>query len=605
MALIIALQKQNNQSEVELSRLLNAGQDEVRAALRTAIDNSYVAESETVVGKRFKFTSAGQAAVQTWLDWQSRERGERLALSDEYRKSEFHASAMAKSQFERRDLRFRPWQGGALVLLALAGILVRCGGGETTDTSTVPTTTTATTTVPIATTSPGSADSTAAPSSAVGTTAAVGTTTTTSSTTTTSTTQPPAAAGAESGFVRAEPAGPMVEEDFSLAANEVRSVQATGVAGISTEAYAVVVMISAPASPSSVGGTITVGPALDADSIGHSTLNLSPDRPTTNVAIVELDVLGRFDVFSQFAIGELGIYSVAYLTDTANVSFERAPARLWNRQPVLGRVELDLAAPERTATSDDCADSFVGEATPPPDGAVGAILNLTADGSGAVAGDSYVQVWAADRESGQGSSLNPIAGVPSANLVFTLFGTENSRPAVALASPISMQCLVVDLAGWVLAPSDPPAPGELVLVDPSTLDFGRRERPFDSRADLAAPLEPGAAPVRIDVSAQLGDPGSARLALLNVTVIGTPWTAAPTNATVAVSAYTNGAGIPTDRFSMFWQPANPPNEDRRTWEATVTTQLVVTEVSSDGAIQLEVRGAPAHVAIDVVAWVAR
>ena len=242
--------------------------------------------------------------------------------------------------------------------------------------------------------------------------------------------------------------------------NETRRLGIAGVAGVESDATAVVLNVTS--TRSTEPSFITVWPS-GSDRPLASTLNTEPGQNTPNLAIVELGADGAIDIFNEAGSTDVIADVVGFLRPSSLVD-TTTPARFLDTRSGTG-----TSGQRRPVGAEEHIDLQVAGIGDVPDNATAVIVNVT---SVASTQPSYVTVWPTGSPQPTASTLNTEVGQATPNLAVVKIGDGGK---ISLFNRFGSTHLIVDVAGWYL-PST-----ALPLVD--DLDFFRGEG-FRSTADF-------------------------------------------------------------------------------------------------------------------------
>lgn len=337
---------------------------------------------------------------------------------------------------------------------------------------------------------------------------------------------------------------------------ESRNVQFAGVAGIPSNASAVVVNLTAVNPSAATHLTMwPTGQAIPAT----SNLNVPKGDTRANLVTVGLGSNGMASIRSNSAVVNVVVDLVGWYGTTSSVGTRYnpvTPTRVLDTRS--GPGQIGRFAPAETRNL-----SVVGVGGVPA-GARAVVLNVTGVGP---TRPTHLTVWPAGTAKPLSSNLNVPAGDVRANQVIAKVGQDG---LISLYNNAGATDLVVDVVGWFGATGQRFTP-----VAPARL--------WDSRGGPGAVGSLGPAGVREVVVVGAGNvPAEAKSVVVNITVVN------PTAATY-LTAWSTGSNKPAT------SNLNVPAGD-------VRANLAMATVGSGGKVSFYNNAGDAHVVVDVVGW---
>jgi uncharacterized protein YkwD len=317
--------------------------------------------------------------------------------------------------------------------------------------------------------------------------------------------------------------------------------------------------------------TYTVTGFASGETLGSSDVTGTPDCTTTATTG---SPPGAYPVTCAAGTLASGHYAFAFADGTLMVGsgyFPLLPARLLDTRP--GKATVDGLAAGGGAVGPGAVRDLVvtGRGGVPSTGVGAVVLNVTAV---APTSTSVVTVWPAGAARPNASSLNPVRGVTTPNLVVAQVGAGGS---VSIHNGAGSVHVVADVVGWF------PAGGSYTPLLPARLLDTRPGRAtVDGVASGGGALGPGAT-ANLTVTGRGGVPASGVGAvILNVTAV------APSTNTVDTV------------WPAGW--ARPNASSLNPAHGVTRPNLVIVQVGAGGQVSLHNAAGSVHLVADVVGW---
>jgi hypothetical protein len=351
-------------------------------------------------------------------------------------------------------------------------------------------------------------------------------------------------------------AGSVAVAKAPLGAGATLKVQVAGVAGVPSNATAVVMNLTA------VGATHSTWVAAWPDGTTRptvSTLNVSNAAPTPNLAIIPIGSDGKIDLYN--AAGSTNLFGdiSGYFAPTAGSTLTTAgPCRAFDTRSGSGNCSGSVAVTKAPLAAGNTLTINVAGVAGIPSNATAVVMNLTAVGATRL---SWVAAWPDGTTRPTVSTLNLSSANATPNLAIIPIGSDGK---IDLYNAAGSTNLFGDISGYFA----PTAGSTLTTAGPC--------RAFDTRSDAAGNCPganfvlPGSLPaghtLTVQVAGVAGIPSNATAVVVNLTAVGA-------TGTTWVAAWPDGTARPTV------STLNVSN-------ANATPNLAIVPIGSDGKIDL-------------------
>jgi hypothetical protein len=351
-------------------------------------------------------------------------------------------------------------------------------------------------------------------------------------------------------------AGSVAVAKAPVGAGATLKVQVAGVAGVPSNATAVVMNLTA------VGATRTTWVAAWPDGTTRptvSTLNVSNKNATPNLAVIPIGTDGKIDLYNAAGTTNLfGDISGYFAPSTGSMLSTAGPCRVFDTRSGSGNCAGSTAvAAAPVAAGHTLTVTVAGVAGVPVD-ATAVVMNLTAVGA---TRSTWVAAWPDGTARPTVSTLNLANANATPNLAIIPIGSDGKIDLYNAAGSVN---LLGDISGYFA-----PATG-------SMLSTAGPCRAFDTRSDAigncpgANFVLPGSLPaghtLTVQVAGVAGIPSNATAVVVNLTAVGA-------TGTTWVAAWPDGKARPTV------STLNVSN-------ANATPNLAIVPIGSDGKIDL-------------------
>jgi 5'-nucleotidase len=216
------------------------------------------------------------------------------------------------------------------------------------------------------------------------------------------------------------------------------TLQVTGRGGVPADAKAV--SLNVTSTDATGTGYITVWDCADPRPVASS-VNFVKGAVAPNAVLTKLSATGTVCLYVAEASTDVLVDVFGYFTPDAAFG-GLTPARLLETRPGAVTVDGEAQGSGPLAAGATLEVQIAGRGGV-PDGALGAVLNVTANDS---AGDGYVTVWPCGETRPNASTVNFVTGVPSPNAAIVKLGTDGK---ICLYAGESAVQLIVDVTAYL------------------------------------------------------------------------------------------------------------------------------------------------------------
>ncbi len=303
-------------------------------------------------------------------------------------------------------------------------------------------------------------------------------------------------------------------------AGSILELQVTGVAGVPTDAEAVVLNLTSADAHGT--GFLSAYPCGEARP-NASNLNYGQGAPVANSAIVRVGAGGKVCLFTGDAATEL-IADINGFFPKGSSYTPTTPSRLLDTRQALSTVD-GTGDGEGLRHAGTTYELQVGGRAGVPANAAAVVLNIT---SADANGTGFVTAYPCGAPLPNASNLNYRVGAPVANSAIVKVGTSGK---VCLLTADAGTHLIADVNGYF------PATGYTSMTPSRLLDTRRPQSTVDG-ADAGEGLRQSGSTYQLQVAGRAGVPANAAAVVLNLT-------SADANGTGFATAYPCGEARPT------------------------------------------------------------
>jgi hypothetical protein len=223
--------------------------------------------------------------------------------------------------------------------------------------------------------------------------------------------------------------------DHEIGPGGTIDVQVTGVAGVPASGVSGVALNVTVDNPSA-SSFFTVYPTGEARPTA-STLNFVPNLTIANLTLAKVGSGGKVSIFNYDGTARVVADVVGYFSAQGGRFVPVSPQRIVDTRDGTGLPRAQIGAGQTVTVP------IVRSGSPVPSGATAAVLNVTSTESSA---QSYITMFAAGMQRpAQGSTVNPLVGVPVPNHAYVMLGGGNA----SLFNFAGSTDVVIDVFGYI------------------------------------------------------------------------------------------------------------------------------------------------------------
>ncbi|HUP76654.1 MAG TPA: hypothetical protein VM282_26705 [Acidimicrobiales bacterium] len=359
----------------------------------------------------------------------------------------------------------------------------------------------------------------------------------------------------------------------SIPTGSSRTVKVAGVAvnGISVPPEATSVIANITAVDPDQAGFLTVYPWGQAIPMETSTHNFAKGENFANTVVMAVGAGGHISVLNKFYSGAGATHVLVDIIGYSTA--EEAGSRLRSIAPVRALDSRNaIGGPSEPFHARAPRDLAIVGQPGIPTNVQAVVLNMTF--ANATNTGSFVTVWPKGEAQPNISVLNVVAGIARANLIVARVGANGM---ISIVNDSGQTDLLADIVGYF----EPSGTGGSITGKNPTREFNTR---------FTTPFQPGETR-QITIQGQPGMPGppgippAAKTAILKITAVD------PTANGGYLTVWPTGAGT------------TPPNVSNLNFNAAMNIpNLVITQIGSDGTINIHNAFGVTHVLIDVLGY---